>query len=393
MQILVLGIGMQGKAALHDLARSPQVQSVTAADADFQGLQAYCAQHPWAARVRCEPVDASLPETVERLLRAGPDVVIDLLPPRFCPDIAALGVKHRVHVVNTFYPDDRIRALALEAAQAGVAILPEFGMDPGIDLVFLGHTVRALDRVEEVWSYGAGFPEPAASGNPLRYKVTWTFEGVLKSYLRAGRVIRGGRVVEIPEREMFSPEHLHDLELEGLGHLEAFPNGDALKYADLLELDRGALRQMGRYVLRWPGHSAFWKTLVDLRLLDEGSVLVDGHPVDRRRFLCASLEPQLQYGPGERDVAVLRVEARGLKDGRRTRVLTQCVDYRDLDSGFTAMSRTVGYTASIGAQLIAGGELARRGLLSPVRDVPFEILAREMRKRGMQVASTAGPWL
>ena len=207
-------------------------------------------------------------------------------------------MKHRVHVVNTFYPDDRIRALALEAAQAGVAILPEFGMDPGIDLVFLGHTVRALDRVEEVWSYGAGFPEPAASGNPLRYKVTWTFEGVLKSYLRAGRVIRGGRVVEIPEREMFSPEHLHDLELEGLGRLEAFPNGDALKYADLLELDRGALRQMGRYVLRWPGHSAFWKTLVDLRLLDEGSVLVDGHPVDRRRFLCASLEPQLSTAPG-----------------------------------------------------------------------------------------------
>ncbi len=145
--------------------------------------------------------------------------------------------------------------------------------------------------------------------------------------------------------------------------------------------------------LRWPGHSAFWKTLVDLRLLDEGSVLVDGHPVDRRRFLCASLEPQLQYGPGERDVAVLRVEARGLKDGRRTRVLTQCVDYRDLASGFTAMARTVGYTASIGAQLIGSGEMARRGLLSPVRDVPFEILAREMRRRGMQVTCTTGPWL
>ena len=182
-------------------------------------------------------------------------------------------------------------------------------------------------------------------------------------------------MVEIPEREMFSPEHLHDLELEGLGHLEAFPNGDALKYADLLELDRAPCARWAATCCAGPAtapsgrpwwtcaswtRAASWWTAT--RWTGAGS--------------CApAWSPSSQYRPGERDVAVLRVEARGLKDGRRTRVLTQCVDYRDLDSGFTAMSRTVGYTASIGAQLIAGGELARRGLLSPVPDVPFEILA------------------
>jgi saccharopine dehydrogenase-like NADP-dependent oxidoreductase len=392
MKVLLLGVGMQGKAALHDLAVSGEVSRIIAADLDLEGLQAYCAGRPWGAKVQCEQVDAANLASVERLLAMNPDVVIDLLPARFVGAIAALAVRHGASIVNTFYLDETMRGLARQAADRGVTILPEFGMDPGIDLVFLGHTVRALDRVEEVWSYGAGFPEPAAADNPLRYKVTWTFDGVLRSYYRAGRIIKDGQVVDIDARDMFRPDLLHHLDLEGLGQLEAFPNGDALKYADLMELDRGALRQMGRFVLRWPGHSAFWKALVDLHLLDEGTVLVDGVPVDRRRFLAASLEPQLQYGPGERDVAVLRVEAKGIKDGRRVKVLTQCIDYRDLETGFTAMSRTVGFTASIGAQLIGTGQITKCGLLAPVKDIPYDLLARELRKRGMEVVSRTSPW-
>ena len=78
--------------------------------------------------------------------------------------------------------------------------------------------------------------------------------------------------------------------MDSLGRLEAFPNGDALRYADLLGLDRSRLRRMERCVLRWPGHSALWKTLVDLHLLDEDPVRVNGAAVDRRSFLAAVLE-------------------------------------------------------------------------------------------------------
>jgi lysine 6-dehydrogenase len=392
MDVLLLGVGMQGKAALHDLATRDTFTRIIAADQDLPGLKAHCARQPWAGRVQCEPVDADDPASVERLLAMGPRVVIDLLPSRFVGVMAALAVQHGISIVNTFYPDAGMHALGREAAAKGLTILPEFGMDPGIDLVFLGHTVRALDRVEEVWSYGAGFPELAAADNPLRYKVTWTFEGVLRSYFRAGRFIRDGQVVQVGERDMFRPDLLHSLELEGIGRLEAFPNGDAVQYADLLELDRKALRNLGRFVLRWPGHSAFWKALVDLKMLDEGTVAVDDRLVDRRKFLAASLEPLLQYGPRERDIAVLRVEARGIKDGKRVKVLTQCIDYRDLVTGFTAMSRTVGFTASIGAELIAKGQLKKRGLLAPAKDIPFELLAGELRKRGMQVGCEVTDW-
>jgi saccharopine dehydrogenase-like NADP-dependent oxidoreductase len=200
-------------------------------------------------------------------------------------------------------------------------------------------------------------------------------------------VIREGQIVEIGATKMFRPEHVHEVELEGLGKLEAFPNGDALKYAELLGLDPLGLRNLGRYVLRWPGHCALWQTLVELQLLDDEPIMVDGMAVDRKRFLAAVLEPQIRYGVDERDVVVVRIDVTGRKDGKRVRVLHQVIDMRDLETGYSAMSRTVGYTASIGAQMIASGQIIKRGLLSPVNDVPYEPFARALQRRGIRVTS------
>lgn len=186
---------------------------------------------------------------------------------------------------------------------------------------------------------------------------------------------------------MFSPENIHELEIEGLGRLEAFPNGDALKYADLLGIERSELRELGRYVLRWPGHCAFWKTVVDLHLLDAEPVLVDGLPVDRKRFLAAAIEPQIQYRDDERDIVLVRIDVRGRVGGEKKRIVYQVIDRRDLETGFSAMSRTAGYTASIGALMIGTGQITKRGLLSPVNDIPYEPFAQELGKRGIRITS------
>ena len=220
-----------------------------------------------------------------------------------------------------------------------------------------------------------------------KYKVTWTFEGALRSYLRAGRVIREGRVIEIKETEMFSPGNIHEIEIEGLGRLEAFPNGDALKYADLLGVEKSGLRNLGRYVLRWPGHCAFWEAIAGLHLLDSEPVVVDGVPVDRKRFLAAAIEPHIQYRDDERDVVVVRIDVKGRQGGEKKRVVYQVIDRRDLETGFTAMSRTVGYTASIGALMVGSGKITKRGLLSPVNDVPYGPFARQLGKRDIRITS------
>lgn len=387
MKVLLLGVGMQGKAALYDLTHREEVAKVVAADQDIEALRAYVDGQQHGSKVRCEHVDAANLANINRLMEQGADVVIDLLPPAFHGSIAGAAVKHGIHVVNASYALPEVKKLAQEARAREVTILPEFGMDPGIDLVLLGKAVRSLDSVEEILSYGAGFPEPEAAHNPLRYKVTWTFEGVLKSYRRAGRVIRDGKIVDIKDTEMFCPENIHEVEIEGLGKLEAFPNGDALKYADLLGIKASGLRNMGRYVLRWPGHCAFWKALVDLHLLDDEPVIVDGIAVDRKRFLAAAIEPHIHYGAHERDVVVVRIEVAGKKGGKNKRAVFQVIDRRDLETGHTAMNRTVGYTTSIGALMIGTGQITQRGVLSPINDVPYEHFAQELMKRGIRITT------
>ncbi len=387
MKVLLLGVGMQGKAALHDLVHSSEVAEIIAADRDIDMLESYVTSRQYGHKVRCEYVDARSSESISRQMEQRPDVALDLLPSSFCSQMVASAIRHGVHLVNTFYVPPELRELAEEAKARGVTILPEFGMDPGIDLVLMGEAVRSLDGIEEIHSYGAGFPEPMAADNPIKYKVTWTFEGVLRSYRRAGRVIRDGVVVDIKDTEMFSPENMHHKVIEGLGRLEAIPNGDALKYADLLPIERSKLRNMGRYSLRWPGHCAFWKKLVNLHLLDDEPVMVDGFTVNRKRFLAAAIEPHIQFGPRERDIVVIRVEVTGRKEGRKTRAIFQVIDRRDLTTGFTAMSRTVGYTASIGALMIGTGQITQRGLLSPVNDIPYEPFVRELGKRDIKITT------
>lgn len=385
MKILLLGVGMQGKATLYDLVHNASGSEIMVADKDFAALQNYLAQQNLSSRVSAAPLDASDPASLDKLMSWKPDVVIDLLPTPFHETVAATAVTHNAHVVNASYATPGMQDLGTQAEARGVAILPEFGLDPGIDLVLLGEAARQFDRIDTVLSYGAGVPEAAAANNPIHYKVSWTFAGVLRSYRRPGWLVQEGKIIEIADTAMFHPEYVHLVDIEGLGRLEAYPNGDAVHFVAQLGLDPGELQAAGRYSMRWPGHADFWGKLVDLGLLDEEPVSVDGINISPRRFLAAVLEPRLQYGPKERDVVVVRVDMQGEVQDQRRRHVYEVVDYRDLDTGFMAMSRTVGFTASIGAQMLLHEQITSRGLLSPITDVPYQPFAQALAQRNIHI--------
>ena len=137
MKVLLLGVGMQGKAALHDLVQSKHVSEIIAADVDVETLKAYVKSRKYGDKVICEYIDASDPKSIDGLMKAKTDVAIDLLPPMYINDVARAAVKYGVNLVNTMYVSPEIKELSAEAEKKGITILPEFGMDPGIDLVFM----------------------------------------------------------------------------------------------------------------------------------------------------------------------------------------------------------------------------------------------------------------
>ena len=193
--------------------------------------------------------------------------------------------------------------------------------------------------------------------------------------------MNGAEVVAGAE-EIFRPAWRHAVTVEGVGPLEAYVNGDAVAVAEAAGI-RGSVENAGRYTLRWPGHCDFWQKVVSLGLLEE-TPRADGG-LSPREFLRQHLEPRLQYGPAERDMIILRVDIVGTKGGRRHARRYELVDYRDLETGTLAMSRAVGYTASIVAQMVLSGEVRRPGIASPIRDIPPGAFFDALGRRGMKV--------
>src|SRR5512136_2352980 len=217
MKALVFGLGLQGKAVIHDLEQSDAVSEIVGADVAADEARAYVDRKGYR-KVRVVQLNASEPAALEQLVRESrPRVVICMLPPDFQLRLARAAVDAGVPYVSSSYTGNLVE-LDGPAREKGVTILPEMGMDPGIDLILGRLAVDELDVVHGMRSYGAGLPEPACAGdNPIHYKITWTFEGVLKAYMRPARFLRDGKEVAIPGGQIFRKENGHTLDVPGVG--------------------------------------------------------------------------------------------------------------------------------------------------------------------------------
>lgn len=381
MKVLVLGCGLQGKAAIYDLCKSEHVQEIICADANAEILNNFM-KFLDRDKIRFEKLDVENVPALSELMRPA-DVVIDLLPSKYLDHIANIAVESGTHVVNTMYGHQMSKSLNERAIAKGVTILPEAGLDPGIDLILCGYGVKQFDEVHELHSWTGGIPDRNSIDNPLKYKISWTWYGVLLSYYRPAKIMYDRRAVDIPPEDEFKEENVIKLDFPGVGRLEAFPNGDAITFCEHLGI-MDTIRSTSRRAMRWEGHCAFWKSLVDLGFLSEEPV-PGLRGVSPRQFMDRHLEPRLRYKDHEVDVVVMRTILKGIKDGKERTMVFDMVDRRDLTTGLFAMNRTVGFTASVAAQMIVGGKINRRGLLTAVRDIPYTEMIDALRKRGINI--------
>ena len=140
------------------------------------------------------------------------DVVLDFLPPQCIRTVAEAAIKSGVHLVNTNYAYD-ILDLDHAAKEKGISIIPECGLDPGIDLILYNYSLKYFDEVLSLNSYCGGFPEKAACDNPLNYKISWNIDAVLKSRKRDATLIADSACIaaemivkgEITQKGVLSP--------------------------------------------------------------------------------------------------------------------------------------------------------------------------------------------
>ena len=402
-RVLLLGCGAQGRAVLHDLALGDDPIHVVVADR-VRGA-GHVLQGQTESRVKSVMIDATDEAAVAALMRQA-DVVVEALPGPFALPMARLAAHCGVSLVSSMYLRDpqeldagkisaterAIHELDDAARSKGVVILPEFGLDPGLDLILGARALTEFDEVAEFHSYGAGLPGPAARGNALGYRFSWSPIGVMRSYRRPARLITGGAEVEIDAAALFEPGRHHMVDVPEIGApLECYANGDAVHYAELFGL-RGTVREMTRFTGRYAGHCAFWRVMVKSGFL--GSVPVDVNgvavaPVDFTAALLSS-QPQFQYGKDDEGLTWIRVDVRGRRGGKALHVVYDLVDRRDFTTGLTSMQRTVGFTLARGARLILDESLGRPGIRSPI-EVPYDLVFPALERHGIRVTRSELP--
>jgi lysine 6-dehydrogenase len=385
MKVLVLGgCGSQGRAALYDLSRNVSVAHVTCADIQPELVHSF--DFLDKAKIQIARIDANDSNALASKMDEKFDVILDFLPPQFIRTVAEAAIKSGVHLVNTNYAYD-ILDLDDAAKEKGISIIPECGLDPGIDLIIYHYSLKYFDEVFKLNSYCGGIPERAACDNPLKYKISWNISAVLKSQKRDATLIADSELIYIPAKDQHENAFIHRIEFPGLGTLEAIPNGNAVYYARLLKI-ADKLCETGRYALRWPGWCAFWNPMKKLGFLSD--VPIQGLPYEVSPFemVAKLLEPQLQYKDSEKDLCVMLNKVEGVREGKQQILTCSLMIERDLMTGLMAMSMGVAYPACIAAEMIVRGDITRKGVLSPVTDVPFDLFMDQLNKRGIKVNET-----
>ena len=432
--VLVLGAGLVARPLVRYLLERGYV--VTVATRTVAKAEKILDGHP-----KGKPIQLNLDDEAGLESLVGDcDLAVSLVPYAYHVRVARFCIAHRKDMVTTSYVSPETQALDDEARAAGVTVLNEIGLDPGIDHM---SAMRIIDGVREKGgtitafrSYCGGLPAPEANDNPFGYKFSWSPRGVLLAGRNSARYLLNGRRVEIPSKRLF--RDMHVLAVDDGGDFEAYPNRDSLSYIGVYGLEgiatmfRGTLRNMGwcdsMYNYRRLGLldleevDATGMTYADLvrRLAgagpsdDPAAVAAAKLGIPRASFPIRNLEwlgmtsdrplpsgkvspldalgtlmnEKLAYRPGERDMIVLvhQFEAR-YPEGRRERIVSQLVDY-GIPGGASSMSRTVALPAAIAVRRILEGEIAMKGVLRPVHAGIYEPVLGELAELGIECRET-----
>ena len=404
---------------------------VRVADLDLEKAQRIVKGYPGGEALRLDLRDEAC---LGREIRES-DIVVGLVPYAFHPIIAKLCIQLKKNMVTTSYASGPMKSLDEEARKAGIVILNEVGLDPGIDHMEAAriiHEVKALgEEILGFSSYCGGLPAPEANTNPFGYKFSWSPRGVLLAGKSPARYLRDGKEVIVPADALFRQPAL--ISIEGLGEFEGYPNRDSLPYGELYgipeakTLFRGTLRYSGwcktlekisqlglldlaEKDLRGLTYRDFIKLQLGnapdkdikkalalrlniekesdiinrlewLGLLSENRVPLDkGSGLD---ILEICMLAKLRYEPGERDMIVLRHDFLTAGPGsKKQKFISTLVDY-GVPGGDSAMARTVGLPAAIGTRLILEGKIKAEGVLIPVLPEIYEPALDELREHGI----------
>jgi lysine 6-dehydrogenase len=379
MKILVLGAGRMGLGAAFDLAHNSEAEAVTIADLDIERARAVVAA---VKSEKLEParIDVTNAREVLELMR-GHDAAISCVVYHHNLRLAHAAVEARVNFCDLGGNNSMVaEELALDEAarQAGINIIPDCGLAPGMVSILAAYGALKFEQLEAIHIRVGGLPRNPRP--PLNYQIIFSVEGLINEYVERARVIRDGKIIEIDS--MTEVETLSFS--EPFGEMEAFQTSGGI--STLPESFLGRVSQLDYKTIRYPGHCERFKLLIDLGLTSDEEIEIDGTIRARPRRVLAELL-QRHLPADEPDAVLVRVEFRGVAQGKKQRLRYDMIDHFDERTGLSAMMRTTSFPASIIAQMMARGEIQEKGAIPQERVVPPDAFVAELARRNIQITT------
>jgi lysine 6-dehydrogenase len=376
MNILVLGAGRMGHGAVYDLAHnSPAVEAVTVADFDQAKAEAV-AKGVGSAKITARRADASNYDEMAALFR-GHDSVISCVNYWYNVELSKAAIETGANFCdlggNNYVVDDQL-ALDEQARAAGINIIPDCGLAPGMVSVLAMHGARRFDEVEEIHIRVGGLPQDPRP--PLDYQLVFSVEGLINEYIEVARVIRDSEIKTVD-----SMTELESLSFDGFPPLEAFQTSGGT--STLPDTFLGRIRELDYKTIRYAGHCEKFKAMIDLGLCSSDAIPVDGADIKPRRVFGELLQKHLPAdGP---DYVLVRLDFVGRSNGENKSLRYDIVDKLDESTGLSAMMRTTAFPASIIAQMMARGDVLVRGATPQEKAIDPEKFVAELERRNIKI--------
>ncbi|WP_425098055.1 saccharopine dehydrogenase family protein [Tropicibacter sp. S64] len=291
------------------------------------------------------------PEALAAQVKAG-DVVVSMLPGDWHVALAEMAIDKGANFVSSSYIAPEMRALDGKAKAAGVRVVNEIGLDPGIDHLMAHHLVAdykaskayAPDNTVSFLSYCGGVPKIP---NAFRYKFSWAPVGVLKALKSPSRSIR--HYSELNVSRPWDALGRYDAPLPVPETFEVYPNRDSLPFMDDYHFEKTwKVKDFVRGTLRLNGWAEAWADIF---------AEAPGASNERLQEIAATLLKENAYDEGEPDRVVLCVDLQVERDGATVWHKTYVMDAWG-DARGTAMARLVSIPVSLAVQSVMNREIA-----------------------------------
>lgn len=434
-KVLILGAGLVAKPMVEYLLKN-----------GFRLMIASPMKERADEMIKGNPLGSSLnwsmddQETLEKLV-AENDITVSLLPYKYHTIVALVCLRRGKSLVTTSYVQPGITALGEAAKKAGILLLNEVGLDPGIDhmsaMSIIDHVHSKGGNVETFYSLCGALPAPEAADNPLRYKFTWSPKGVILASRNSAMYLKNGRKVFIEPENLFKDRF--SFNFPGIGDLDVYPNRDSISYMDIYGIPE--TRTMYRGTFRYKGWCEALDAMKNLNML--GDSVKNYHGMTYAEFLAESgnteitdlkkkiasrlntplqspaiesleyldffSDEKLQYNEAtpfeitsdkmiekmmlsvnERDVVILQhIVLASYPDGSKEVIKSSMLDFGSPSTN-TSISRTVALPAAVAVKLILENRIDLKGVYRPVVPQIYKPVLSELKALGIKMKEEFG---